>query len=314
MNAPKRWLDVDSGSSELERTILRTGLDVEIPEGAEDKIWVSLAALVPATVVGAGAALASSTASASTGAASGSGAAAVGATATSASVKVGLPALLKAFAIGAASGTLLVGGAVELTAGSGQQGNKATEQHRAVQLDGVPATRKGDAQRPAGQSSQVGAVADRQMHPQEAPRDAVPRALSAPRMVLGSEGASVDRPGSAVSASSVAAFDSPAPPGNIVTGELEASGIRASRLREEAQVLKRARDSLRRGDLAGAFAALEVARSQFQDGALGEEREALTIELLAKSGQRDAARARADAFLSAFPRSPYAARVRDFVD
>jgi hypothetical protein len=43
---------------------------------------------------------------------------------------------------------------------------------------------------------------------------------------------------------------------------------------------------------------------------LGQEREALTIEALAKSGQSALARRRAEAFLRVHPSSPYVADVR----
>jgi hypothetical protein len=52
------------------------------------------------------------------------------------------------------------------------------------------------------------------------------------------------------------------------------------------------------------------ARSRFPRGALGQEREALTIEALARSGQSAAARRRAEAFLRQHPNSPYLADVR----
>jgi hypothetical protein len=98
----------------------------------------------------------------------------------------------------------------------------------------------------------------------------------------------------------------PQPPSPPQTAEQ-----RQSQLREEAAVLRQAREALRRDDLAGAFAALEVARTRFPGGALIQEREALTIELLARSGQMDAARQRADAFLRAHPSSAHATRVRE---
>jgi outer membrane protein assembly factor BamD (BamD/ComL family) len=83
-----------------------------------------------------------------------------------------------------------------------------------------------------------------------------------------------------------------------------------SKLREEAQLLRRAREALRRGDLPAASSALDTATHAFPRGALTEEREALSIELLSRSGQREAARLRAATFLREFPASPYAANVR----
>ena len=71
-----------------------------------------------------------------------------------------------------------------------------------------------------------------------------------------------------------------------------------------------ARSALRSGDAARSLSHLEQARARFPHGALGQEREALTIEALAKSGQSAAARRLADAFLRLHPHSPYVVDVR----
>lgn len=88
---------------------------------------------------------------------------------------------------------------------------------------------------------------------------------------------------------------------------------RASRLREENQLLGDARSALRGGDPAEALKKLDAAGGRFPDGVLAQEREVLAIEALAKSGQRSAASARASAFLAAHPTSPHATKVRSFV-
>jgi hypothetical protein len=88
---------------------------------------------------------------------------------------------------------------------------------------------------------------------------------------------------------------------------------RANQLREESRLLGEARDALRRGDASGALQTIEEARARFAGGMLGQEREALTIEALYKSGQKGAASARAAAFLQAYPMSPHAARLQSFL-
>jgi hypothetical protein len=88
----------------------------------------------------------------------------------------------------------------------------------------------------------------------------------------------------------------------------------ASRLREEAALLRRARDELRAGALAAAFSTLEASRQRFTAPELSQEREALAIELLHRSGERVAAASRAREFLTRFPESPHAAAVRAFAD
>jgi hypothetical protein len=83
-----------------------------------------------------------------------------------------------------------------------------------------------------------------------------------------------------------------------------------SQLREESLAVLEARSALRSGDAARCLVLLEHARQRFPRGGLGQEREALTIEALAKTGQSAVARRRAEAFLRAHPKSPYVADVR----
>jgi hypothetical protein len=83
----------------------------------------------------------------------------------------------------------------------------------------------------------------------------------------------------------------------------------ASRLAEEGRVVLDARRALREGDAASALRRLEAARAAFSGGALVQEREALAIEALGQLGRREAAAARAQAFLRAYPGSPHAAAV-----
>jgi hypothetical protein len=85
-----------------------------------------------------------------------------------------------------------------------------------------------------------------------------------------------------------------------------------SALREESVAVLEIRRTLRAGDASGALRLLEQARQRFPHGALSQEREALSVEALAKSGARDAAARKADAFLRAHPKSPYAADVQSF--
>lgn len=86
-----------------------------------------------------------------------------------------------------------------------------------------------------------------------------------------------------------------------------------SQLREESQALIAARQALRANDAVGALRLLEQAQQRFKKGALAEEREALTIEALSKSGNRSRAATRARAFLDNYPRSPHAADVQRYV-
>ncbi len=88
---------------------------------------------------------------------------------------------------------------------------------------------------------------------------------------------------------------------------------RTSQLREESLALLAARQALRSNDATTALQLLERAQQRFRIGALAEERDALSIEALAKSGQKARAAARAKAFLTIYPRSPHAADVRRYL-
>lgn len=93
------------------------------------------------------------------------------------------------------------------------------------------------------------------------------------------------------------------------------SGVRkaqGSRLAAEGGVVLEARRDLREGRLEDALRLLDAASTEFAAGALVQEREALAIEALSRSGRREAARARAAAFLRAYPGSPHAASVKTF--
>lgn len=74
-------------------------------------------------------------------------------------------------------------------------------------------------------------------------------------------------------------------------------------LAEEQRLVEAARQALRRGDAPTALATLDEHRQRFANGRLAEEREALAVRALARSGREDAAHARAEAFRRAYPRS-----------
>jgi hypothetical protein len=88
--------------------------------------------------------------------------------------------------------------------------------------------------------------------------------------------------------------------------------VRETQLREESLSVLEIRRVLRAGDATAALGLLERARVRFPHPVLGQEREALTIEALARSGAAEVAERRASAFLRAYPKSPYAADVRAF--
>ena len=102
----------------------------------------------------------------------------------------------------------------------------------------------------------------------------------------------------------------PATAPSVTPSDARARPTTTSQLREESVAIWEARSALRGGDAARSLTLLEQARVRFPRGALGQEREALTIQALAQSGEHASARRRAVAFLRAHPQSPYVADVR----
>jgi hypothetical protein len=93
----------------------------------------------------------------------------------------------------------------------------------------------------------------------------------------------------------------PAPPGpSATTPSLEA----------ETALLEKAQADLREGHPERALAALDAHDAELKGGALGEERRAARILALCAAGRSGEAKAEADRFLAASPRSPMAERVR----
>jgi hypothetical protein len=92
------------------------------------------------------------------------------------------------------------------------------------------------------------------------------------------------------------------------------SASRASRLEAEASMLAKVRSELRNGNAEGALVALNQLRARFPNGALGQEREVLAIEVLAANGDTARARRKASAFIATHPASPYSAKVKRFVE
>ena len=83
----------------------------------------------------------------------------------------------------------------------------------------------------------------------------------------------------------------------------------AANAREESQLVSSTRSLLRAGNAAAALQLLEHSASHFHPGILIQEREALCVETLAALGRTSEASAHAEAFIKAYPKSPYASRV-----
>jgi len=97
------------------------------------------------------------------------------------------------------------------------------------------------------------------------------------------------------------------------TASTSSAASAVSLLREESQVVLAARRALRAGDASTGLRILEKAQQRFGTGVLSEERAALWIEALARSGDRVRASKRARTFLSSHPKSPHTADVQRYV-
>ena len=110
----------------------------------------------------------------------------------------------------------------------------------------------------------------------------------------------------------------PAPLPPVTVGEAPAKPSAVSsqkdRLSAESALLTQARAELRNGDAVAAERSLNRLRSSFPKGMLGQEREVLAIEVLSARGHGEAARRRAKAFISAYPKSPHSAQLSRFAD
>jgi len=80
-------------------------------------------------------------------------------------------------------------------------------------------------------------------------------------------------------------------------------------LASERALVDRARTAIRLGQSSDALAALDAHASRYPRGRLSEEREALAVDALARSGRVDEARARAARFKAAYPNSVFGAVV-----
>jgi hypothetical protein len=154
-------------------------------------------------------------------------------------------------------------------------------------------------------------------HPSNSPVVHAPRSLDTASAL---QAPSVTVPPGAVPPVAVlptAAVESAAPPPASATANSraerpESKPASAPPLAAELAALDAARTSLSRSDPNGALLALDGYARNFPHGRLKIEAEVLRIGALAKSGQTDAARKRAEVFLRRHPDSVLASRVRSY--
>lgn len=276
MSDPKRWLDADSDATSDERSLLRGAGDPEPPKEAHGAVWAALATRLPPGGGGGGA--------------PGAGGGAAGAK--------GLSLLAKALLVSAIAATVGTGGYLAWRSAA-----KPAPKAAATVVTSTPPEPTGTAIAQTPPTATVAEIAPTAAPIAPAPRPHKPDAkrptASAP--AIPTHATTSEPPAPAAPAPSPTAVDPPAP-----TTAVDA-------LRDERALLASARDALRKGDGRGALAILQTAQSRHPNGVLGQEREVLAIEALAQTGDRDSASKRASAFLKAFPNSPHAGHVREFV-
>jgi hypothetical protein len=274
MSDPKRWLDEGGGGTAEERELLASGRDVRMPSALRKRVWLGIAA----GVAGVGAS---------------AGTAAGGALGQGATAKGTLSLLLTGAGAKTVLAVALLGGAGIGVAAlrSARPSSARLDSREMVAPAGppepAPASRPAETRSPetasADDGEAIGPATEHKPHARNAPHLA---SRSAPAAVASTEDTAPSRA-------------EPAPEARA-----------ASRLREESAAVVAIRRTLVAGDAAEALRMLDRARADFPNGALVQEREALTVRALAASGQVASARKRGEAFLRAFPGSPHAAEVR----
>ena len=296
MTHSRRWLDANSDADETERSILRAGLGGDPPRELADAVLSRVLAAV-APPIAPDATSAGGTAATPAAVPLAAPPAAGSAAAAGAAVKVAstFALLSKGFAAGVGVSLAIAGG--QHWVSQRQTSAPPSEIERTTEP------------RPPGRAPSFGraqphsspAVPNEPIAPKPAP--AAPEAAEIPKAAAA--------PRSSVKESALSLLPA-TPAAAAFPSSSGAVSNRASQLQEEAALLKAAREQLRRGALAAAFATLETSRQRFSASELGQEREALTVELLYRSGQRAAAATRARAFLSRYPESPHRDQVREF--
>jgi len=298
MTDPKRWLDQGGGGSAEERALLRAGREVTMPRALRKRVWLGIAA----GAAGLGTAGAA-------GSALGQGSAIKGALSMlSGSAAKGVIALVIVGGAGLGVVALRSSPHALRDARGAHDAPSVRNEARSV-VEAVPEPIGIQNANPPSTLGTPGVV-PRQNDANDLPSrsEAAPSAVREPAPKT-----TAHAPGPRAAARARSGVSSPAQGADDnVDARLPepAPEFAASRLREESAAVLAIRETLLTGNAVEALRMLERARSEFPSGALRQEREALTVRALAESHQNEAARRRGEAFLRAFPRSPYAADVR----
>jgi len=192
--------------------------------------------------------------------------------------------------------TALVGGSQAAAAAASESAQVTLLAAKTAALKIVLALALGGAVLGAGATWFYSRAAAKRATPiSSANQPAAPALRPAPAVVVVAEATAEPAPCSSTSAQSTPCALAPAPASASAVGVPRASAERSpgDQLSAESALLTKARAELRRGDPRGAQVTLSHLQAQFPSGVLGQEREVLSIELLAANGKADAARQRA---------------------
>jgi hypothetical protein len=117
----------------------------------------------------------------------------------------------------------------------------------------------------------------------------------------------------ALVAAAPAEVPSPALPTGTPNVRAPKASVSSADLTAELGAIEKARSALAGGDASGALAQLDTYSRSYPRGRLALEAEVLRIDALARSGQRDAAKKRAELFVRRYPNSVLKARVRGYL-
>lgn len=297
MSAPKPWRDDPSELSALERRVLRSGERMAAPRGSKQQIWLSLAARLPLAAVASTSSALGSVSAPKAAAINGASQAPALGSAVSGGKGLVTATVLKALSVGFALGAASMGAAIWLAPSESQPPSSRT---------------------PVRTASKPAAAPDRIMAPSQPAARAEPApALEVParrvaRLETEKKGAPSIEPEPAPApvdpSAARAAFPEPVQAAPPPVASAPASARDRARL--ESQRVAEARALLHSGDPRGALALLRSVASEFPNGVLVQEREALTIDALLASGDRDRARQRASDFVQRYPDSPHTPAVQ----
>jgi hypothetical protein len=259
---PTRLIELEEGTSPLERRVLDAGRSIGAPPGAKASVLAAISAQ-----------------------------AALSATAAAAVKTSSLVLVAKSLAVGVLLGVAATAGVNAWVAPSAAPPAKAPA---------APAPRLA---RDVPDAAPVPSVIPVLPAPLDAPSKAEPPAR---RSVDHAPSSAEAMPAAPAAPSQMAFSDAPVEAPRSVSG--------ADRAQLESRRVAEARGLLRAGRTAAGLVVLNELTREFPNGVLVQEREALMIEALLGSGERERARALALEFLQRHPNSPLAASVRRALD